>query len=254
MFSIPAIDDRTEQSLLEFINAWVSGNNEITTDLTLLDQAFNFALPRTIFLKSLPNGAVVMDVGAGDGSLVNYKLWPFFERTDLEMHALSLDKGKNFDSYDSYEIKNFETDPDIFPGMKFDAMVCCHFLEHMHDPAGAIDFFSQKIQPGGRLYLEWPHPVTKKFPSCNALVDTGASITTLNFFDDSTHIEAWPGDHVIALLEQAGFSIETAGRIHLPWIGEQMKNHAKRANDTIRMTIGSWAALGWSQYIIASRR
>jgi SAM-dependent methyltransferase len=254
IFNIPTIDALSEDALFDHIRSWLTQDTSISTELGALDQAFNFALPRTLFLKSLPSGAQVMDVGAGDGSLVNYKSWPMFGRPDLKLHALSLDKGEHFDSYDSYEIKNFETEDDVFPGLTFDAMVCCHFIEHMHDPQCTIEFFARRIRKGGRLYLEWPHPITKTFPPNRKLIELGFPLSTLNFFDDGTHIEAWEGNVILSMLRDCGFAIETAGRVYLPWIGEQMKNHGLANNDVVRTTIGTWAALGWPQYVIASRR
>lgn len=253
MFSIPHLDNLTESQINEYIRDWIGTETPALTDPQTLDQVFNYSLPRTLFLKNLPLNSVVMDVGAGEGSLINYKGWPFFDRSDLEIHALSLEKGRYFDRYNSYEIKNFETEPDIFPGRIFDAMVCCHFLEHMHDLSSTIKFFANRIRTAGRLYLEWPHPITKIFPASRSMLDLGAHITTLNFFDDHTHVEAWPGNDVALLLQDAGFAIEATGRVHLPWLGDQLKSHALKNQDLTRMTVGTWAAMGWSQYLIASR-
>ena len=253
MFSIPSIDKSSKEELAIKVRKWILQDSSIKVDIDTIDQAFNFALPRTIFLKSLPSYINVLDMGAGDGSLVNYKLWPYFERQDINMHALSLSKGENFDKYSSYEIKDFEKHANIFDGIDFQAIVCCHFLEHMRNPKLAIEFFAEKLSTDGRIYLEWPHPVTKNFPTQQSLQDIGVNISTLNFFDDLTHVEAWSAQEVIKLLNENGFEIEGGGRVHLPWISEQLKNHARLENDFTRLTTGTWAALGWAQYIIANK-
>jgi 2-polyprenyl-3-methyl-5-hydroxy-6-metoxy-1,4-benzoquinol methylase len=253
MFSIPALDALTDEQLRQKVHAWVASDTGVTTRLDELQQAYNLALPRTVFFKSLPTNANVLDVGAGEGSMAIYKDWPMVERPDLRLHALSLAVGRHFDRCESYEIKNFETETNLFPGLQFDAMICAHFIEHMRDPEPSVRFFSERMRAGGRLYIEWPHQLTKRLPSRTSIIDLGIEISTFNFFDDDTHIEAWEAETIIGHLERNGFAVESGGRIFMPWIGEQMKNHAHRDGDSVHMTLGAWSAFGWSQYLIASK-
>ena len=226
MFSIPDLDERSSEELYDIVHRWFQADADLATDPVTLDQAYNLILPRNIFFKSLPANSEVLDVGAGDGSFAIQKRWPMFGRPDLRLYALSLEVGTHFDQYEAYEIKNFETDPDIFSGRTFDAVVCAHFIEHMRDPAPALEFIARKTRPGGRLYIEWPHPLTKKLPTRASLADRGVDISTFNFFDDQTHIDAWPAETLARLLQRNGFALEAGGRIYLPWMGEQMREHA----------------------------
>ena len=253
MFSIPALDDLSSDRLCELTEAWFEAEGDIATDSVVLDQIYNLILPRNIFFKSLPTNAAVLDVGAGDGSFAIQKRWPMIERPDLKLYALSLDVGVHFHLYDAYEIKNFEEDPDVFSGRKFDAIVCAHFIEHMQDPASSIEFFSRKLRSGGRLYVEWPHPLAKKLPTKQKLAEQGVDISTFNFFDDHTHVDAWPAEMIADLFEKHGFTVETGGRIYLPWIGEQMRDHARYEQGNTRMSLGAWAAFGWAQYLVVNR-
>jgi 2-polyprenyl-3-methyl-5-hydroxy-6-metoxy-1,4-benzoquinol methylase len=253
MFSIPALDDLSTLELHSLVHRWFDAKCETLADPIAVDQAFNLFMPRSIFLKNLPENSKILDVGAGEGALAIQKQWPMFPRQDLKMYALSLEVGPFFHLYETFEIKNFETDPDIFPGIEFDAMICAHFIEHMSEPAQSIEFFARRIRSGGRLYLEWPHPFTKKLPTSKSLSEQGFDVMTFNFFDDGTHIETWPVEMLLDLLKKNGFVLETGGRVYLPWIGEQMRDHARPEKDKIRLTIGSWAALGWAQYLVLNR-
>jgi hypothetical protein len=54
-------------------------------------------------------------------------------------------------------------------------------------------------------------------------------------------------------LAERGFSIETTGRIVMPWIADEMKAHALAADDMTMLTLAMWARFGWAQYVVAAR-
>jgi SAM-dependent methyltransferase len=253
MFSIPSLDRLSTKELQDYSFEWFEELGRPHTDPVAIDQAYHLVLPRNIFFKSLPEQSEILDVGAGDGAVAIQKRWPLFGREDLRLYALSLEVGAHFDLYESYEIKNFETDPDVFSGRSFDAILCAHFIEHLKDPDSAIQFFSRKLRPGGRVYIEWPHAFTKNLPTKSALAERGIKVSTFNFFDDLTHVDPWPADQIIGLFEKNGFAVETGGRIYLPWIGARMRDHARSEDGDTRMSLGAWAAFGWAQYLVANR-
>ena len=182
--------------------------------------------------------------GLARGTLSVYRNWPLFRRPDIKMYALSLSKGERFDDYDAYELKNFEEANGIFDGIDLQAFVCCHFIEHMADPRRTLDFFDQRLPLGGRIYLEWPHPISKRMPSRMLLVDRGIDIMTTRFDDDPTHIEAWNMGEIIALLQERGFIIETTGRAHFPFLADELRNHGRALSDPVRNTLAVWALVG----------
>jgi SAM-dependent methyltransferase len=250
LFSIPHLDGLSSESLRDHFYAWLEEDCPGEIDPSVLDQAYQLSLPRTVFLRALPHAAKVLDVGAGDGSLTVFKEWPLFARRDLALYALSLERGEHFDNYNAYETKNLENDQNIFEGLTFDAMICAHFTEHIADPSTAIAFFERKLRRGGRIYIEWPHPISTRMPKREDLIALGYDISTLNFYDDGSHIQAWEADGLLRDFEGYGFVLEAGGRVHLPWLGSQMRRHSRAEPNVTRLTMGAWAAFGWAQYAI----
>jgi len=246
-------DMMVESQLTERIISWIESRDTPSTSCNEIDLAFNSVTPRSVFLKNIARGASLLDLGAGDGSLSVYRNWPLFRRPDIKMYAFSLSKGERFGDYDAYELENFEKTNEVFRGIALQAFVCCHFIEHMADPRRTLDFFGQRLQPGGRIYLEWPHQISKRMPSRTLMIDKGIDIMTTRFDDDPTHVEAWDMSEIVFLLRERGFVIETKGRAHFPFLAEELRNHGRAMSDPVRNTLAVWALVGWAQYVIAAK-
>lgn len=251
-FSI-ALDALSEAQLEREVYKWISEAGVPASDEGTTIEAYNCFNPRVQFFKNLPKNATLLDLGAGDGALSIMKSWPLCPRPDIRMHALSLRMGERFDQYDSYELKNFETEDGVFPDVSFNAINCTNFIEHMSDPEPTLDFISQRLSSGGRLFLEWPHNISTRLPPRAKLAELGAPITTARFDDDRTHVEAWSMQSIRDILADAGFVIESAGRVYLPWVGAQLRDHALPKNDTTLLTLAFWCSFGWTQYLVAEK-
>lgn len=210
--------------------------------------------PRTAFLKTLPPKAAVVDVGAGDGSLSVFRAWPAPERGDLELHAYSIEKGRLFDQFASYEIGDWNLAPPEFGGRTFDAILCAHFIEHIADPATFVEWAARKLAPGGRMYLEWPSPAALDLPSRDALQRAGVDLVISRFDDDHTHRDLPDGDAITAALVAAGLQVEARGTVRLPWLEEEMLAHFRDDADGFPRQAAFWSRTGWSQYIVVERR
>jgi SAM-dependent methyltransferase len=206
--------------------------------------------PRTAFLKNLPRGSSVVDIGAGDGSLSVFASWPEPKRTDLELHAYSIEKGKAFDQFKSYELSDWNASPPEFQGRKFDAVVCAHFIEHIADPLSFVDWAARKLNPGGRVYLEWPSPASLQLPSRAELEPLGVPLMISRFDDDCTHRALPDGDAISAACIARGFVIECRGIVRLPWLEDEMLAHYRTDADGFPRQAAFWSRTGWSQYLV----
>lgn len=206
--------------------------------------------PRTSFFKTLPEGAHVADIGAGDGTLSVFRKWPAPERRDLRIYAYSIEKGRMFDEFDAYEITDWNLAPPEFGGQTFDAVICAHFIEHIADPASFVAWAARKLNPSGRIYLEWPSPASLELPARTELAAAGVNLMISRFDDDHTHRELPDCDAMVAAFDAAGFTVEARGIVRLPWIEEEMLGHFRDGDDGFPRQAAFWSRTGWSQYLI----
>lgn len=206
--------------------------------------------PRTSFFKTLPGGAHVADIGAGDGTLSVFRKWPAPERRDLRIYAYSIEKGRMFDEFDAYEITDWNLAPPEFGGQTFDAVICAHFIEHIADPASFVAWATRKLKPSGRIYLEWPSPASLELPARAELAAVGVDLMISRFDDDHTHRELPDCDAMVAAFEAAGFAVEARGIVRLPWLEEEMLGHFRDGDDGFPRQAAFWSRTGWSQYLI----
>lgn len=211
-------------------------------------------LPRTAFLKTLKADARVLDVGAGDGSLELFRNWLEPRRPDLKMYAYSLEKGRRFDAYAGYELGNWEAGPPRFDGVAFDAIIACHFIEHVGDPHAFLDWAGGRLQAGGRIYVEWPSPESLRLPLRTDLLERGVDVIISNFHDDSTHRQLPDRAELLARLERAGWLIDQQGLIKLPFFEEELLARCDETPaDPVAKLSAFWSRTRWAQYFIASK-
>lgn len=210
--------------------------------------------PRTAFIKTLPFASVLADIGAGDGSLSVFRRWPDPVREDLQVHAYALHKGRLFDEFASFEIGDWNSAPPEFGGLCFDAIVCAHFIEHIHEPATLMHWAARKLKPGGRIYLEWPSANALTLPDCHELATVGVQLVTSRFDDDPTHRRVLPTRaEVLAAFAAAGLEVEQQGLIHLPWLEHELMAHSRDAEDGFPRQAAFWSWTRWCQHVVARK-
>jgi len=154
------------------------------------------------FLKSLPAGAKVLDVGCGNNSPRDAKIL----RPDLVYTGLDIGDYNQQDSIryaDAYIVvppADFASSISAHEG-RMDAVVSSHNLEHCDDPAAVLNAMVTALRPGGRMYLAFPCERSVRFPRRKG---------SLNFFDDATHKQAPEWGRVLGTLRERGVTLTYA--------------------------------------------
>jgi cyclopropane fatty-acyl-phospholipid synthase-like methyltransferase len=169
--------------------------------LDWVEEPFRFAvLKRRLKYKSKIK---YLDIGCGNHSarlsckyLHNVEYW-------------GIDNGNyNNDSEDfdfMYKFINQDlekSDLSEVPDAYFDVIVLSHVIEHLRNYRAVLSIVLNKLNEGGILFIETPTVESTRFPSKDG---------TLNFFDDSTHINPVPLDDVKQLLESHNYKIIANG-------------------------------------------
>jgi SAM-dependent methyltransferase len=210
-----------------------------------------------LFVKSLPLNAKVLDMGAGNGSLVNVAKWLEPERYDLNFYAASLEVGEFFHLYKGYEIGNFDIQPPAFEGITFDAIFASHFIEHVDDPKAFFSWGKSRLKPGGLLFVECPAAGARTAPTRAQLEDAGIAVVIGNYFDDFTHKGDFQLDDSQLLqdaVRDSGYDILEYGSFHAPMIEDALFYFGRERNDLYLSTMGLWSKTRWAHHIIASAR
>lgn len=166
-------------------------------------------------LDCVPDSACLLDVGAGEGALVErYR-----------------SKGRNIIGADAAYESAHVTKADLlslpFDDAAFDVVLCLDVLEHIQllDQPKALAEIARVVKPGGRLLMSVPnlaHLHSRfKFFFAGKLTRTSA-------------VDRHPGDRPVAeyleLLETAGFQVEQRGGIFptLPVAFRAVNHHPKQ--------------------------
>lgn len=217
-----------------------------------IEAAFWAAYPRFRFVKCLPWGAKLLDIGAGGGGLAWWRTWLPPSRDDIRMFGVDLQRGEHAALYEAWEVADLDAGLPKFGGMKFDAFLASHLIEHVADVSRLVDDVAQAAAPGARLYFEWPNPMTVHLPSARQLEqELGFKMQTFNFYDDGTHRHTPERKEVEAMLAEHGFRVVESGETRLGALAEEMIARGRLRDDLTFRQMGIWSAVGWSNVVIA---
>jgi SAM-dependent methyltransferase len=217
-----------------------------------IEAAFWAAYPRFRFVKCLPWGARLLDIGAGNGGLAMWREWQTPRRPDIRMFGLDLQRGTHAHLYEAWEVADLDQGLPDFGGTIFDAFLASHLIEHVGDPLALLRNIAAVAAPAARFYLEWPNPVTTQLPSARQLErEHGFVIQTFNFYDDDTHRQTPERSEVEAMLAEVGFHVIESAETRLGVLAEEMIARGRMRDDLTFRQMGLWSSVGWSNVVIA---
>jgi SAM-dependent methyltransferase len=199
---------------------------------------------RARFVAATPAGGRLLDLGSSDGETLRHlnELRPDlkFCSVDIEGHPENYPPGCEFHR------ANLEKDRLPWPDHSLDAITCMHVVEHLHDCHPLVLEVARLLKPGGRAYIETPHPKTVMLPSPRGIA---AGTFTLNFYDDLTHVRPVAVGALAQLATRAGLVAEVCGTSRnwlfaASWLLYAFSTPSRKKY-TARI---HW--LGWSAYVI----
>jgi 2-polyprenyl-3-methyl-5-hydroxy-6-metoxy-1,4-benzoquinol methylase len=156
-------------------------------------------LGKLAFILNLDPNSKILDVGCGNNS-------PAFVKKFLPgCTYYGLDIGNYNQSAQNIANHYLLVSPNEFSSTiakyenYFDAIISSHNIEHCNDPSGTLKAMAKALAKEGKIYLSTPCEASINFPSREG---------TLNFYDDSTHIDKpMHYQELITLLKDGGISI-----------------------------------------------
>jgi SAM-dependent methyltransferase len=209
--------------------------------------------PRFRFFKNVPDRSRFLDIGAGSGGLQFWRGWHLPNRNDIDMYAVDLAEGEFFNRYTDFQICNLDLQEIKYENNFFDVVFLSHVLEHIHDENRFLRNITRPLKNGGRIYLEIPTPETLNYPSRALFLDQGINVSTMNFFDDRTHVKTYDLDRLEEKLNEVKIRVYERGCIENKFAEDKLFSYGISHNDQELLTYAVWSKLRWAHYIIGEK-
>ncbi|RMW99716.1 methyltransferase domain-containing protein [Allofranklinella schreckenbergeri] len=159
----------------------------------------------SVLVGKIGSGASVLDVGCGSGALGQY----------LHEHRQCTVDGVTFNaaeaemaraSYRKVEVADLERSPltQLFPGMRYDCIVCADVLEHLRQPEAMLRDMAALLNEGGQLLISIPNTA---YAGLLAELMEGEFLYREEGLLDATHVRHVTRKSLLRLLEQAGWQV-----------------------------------------------
>lgn len=216
-----------------------------------------FKSDKYAYLKYIPRNGRALDIGCGDCRRLEYRS---YYRKDLIQYGADVHEDSQCEDILSKFYNLDITREDLpFEEGYLDLVVMSHVIEHL--PRNGFRFCMKEIgrvlKQGGYIYVEFPSERTRHFIASKTLKRLGCPVTTLNFYDDETHISLYTMEEMITVLEEEGFRTWRYGDVREP-VKKCLSPFLLIAGYLIRdesiFTGSLWSLLNWPSFIIARKQ
>ncbi len=199
---------------------------------------------RARFVAGVHRDGALLDIGSSNGETLSH----FAElRPDLRLFATDLaGEPEKYPPGCQFHRGDMQRDKLPWPDASMDAITCMHLVEHLTDLTLLFQEAARLLKPGGRIYIETPHPKTLLYSSpikCSF---------TVNFYDDASHVKPVPVGVLAQLARQVGLE-PVAGGSARNWLfaaSWPLFFFCKPSRKKYTALV-NW--LGWSAYLLARR-
>jgi len=170
------------------------------------------------FIRPLPRGSRVVDLGCGNGAMLRTVLRPDLVACGIDGSVSGIDMAVKSIPNGSFFVADVtaELPARLSPG-SFDAVISTETIEHVVLPRALVRNAFDLLKPGGAFIVSTPYNGYLKNVVLSLTNSMDKHFTALW---DGGHIKFWSRKTLSALLTEAGFeqlAFEGAGRIPFLW-------------------------------------
>ena len=179
---------------------------------------FNYMLQPLLGLLNKTNNTCIIDVGCGNGYLVNHLISLGYNAygTDASAKGITIAKQTNPERFFVQDLSTGKL-PEELRHLKFDTVIATEVIEHLYDPEDFIIFCKQVLEDKGEIILSTPyHGYLKNL----ALSIFNKWDSHLDPFWVGGHIKLWSKATLGRLVNKNGFTdviFKGTGRISYFW-------------------------------------
>lgn len=197
---------------------------------------------RASFVAAVPHGGTLLDIGASDGETLGHMAEL---RPDLQLFATDIEgKPQAYPAGCRFHRGDVQKEKLPWADALFDAITCMQLVEHLQDCGPLMTEAARLLKPGGKIYIETPHPKSLEVPSIPG------SGFTLNFYDDKTHVRVLPAEELKQLAQSAGLHVECSGKSR-NWLFAALHPLFALFPPSRKKYTAYIHWLGWSTFLIA---
>lgn len=107
--------------------------------------------------RKLPEHAVVLDVGCGNG-VISRSLGAFgFNVYGIDVSDKAIEKARQLNTYPNVKFDVVSAEALVAEGKRYNAIICSEVLEHLNDPAKLLNVLYQSLSEDGVLIVTVPN-------------------------------------------------------------------------------------------------
>jgi 2-polyprenyl-3-methyl-5-hydroxy-6-metoxy-1,4-benzoquinol methylase len=186
----------------------------------------SYQLDELVGLLDKIKNQYILDLGCGNGYLVNYLLNKGYNAygTDASEKGIEIAKKNHADRFFVQDL-SVETLPVELQKVPFDTIISTEVIEHLYNPEAFIGFCKNQLKPGGELIITTPYHGYLK----------NLTLSIFNKWDRHMnplwlggHIKLWSRKTLTRALNNSGFEvISFAGCGRIPYFWKSMMIKAK---------------------------
>jgi len=215
-----------------------------------------FKSDKYAYLKHIPRNARVLDIGCGDCRRLRYRS---YYRNDLVNYGVDIHEDARCRKYLN-ELHKLDVTKDKLPFVAgyFDLVVLSHVIEHLTKDGAlhCIKEIKRVLKRGGYVYVELPSYRTQHFITAKTLNRYTLPVTTLNFYDDETHVNLYAIEELADILRDEKMSICGYGDIREPvkkCLSPFLLLLGYVLRDKSVFTGSLWSLVNWASFVVARK-